>query len=373
MGLRILLWQYVGSIMEREQQDTMPSHTDHEGMFEIGDLQPFSMNTVSDALGKSGISHGHAPNSDLVHRLNDRGEDSDCSWTQEDDSGRSYFDLRRQLDTFALAEDQSNMTTAFLSRPQRHFVHATAQLMRLGHASLGGQAKYRQMVIYKPNTSPQTLIHNQSYADSRNLNARSAISADDALCAESARSRKRKRVPKVDGGFPCQFQGCGKPFDRASERRKHEESHSVAFTNRFQCIQCDKAFRYPKDLRRHQKVHTNTTDQMASDLLGTSFGSTQNTSNMTLESRVASETSLTFSSKPTSNENSPFMVGVVAGVAPQIDIEPFVLGEAWTSGQYGLEAIEDEFGLPCQDLVGFGLNDNDGNEESFLEMAMTRK
>ena len=57
---------------------------------------------------------------------------SASSWTTAEDTGDFYIDIRRRIDSFILAPDQTTYTTELLSRRQRRFVHATAQVMRLG-------------------------------------------------------------------------------------------------------------------------------------------------------------------------------------------------------------------------------------------------
>ena len=53
-------------------------------------------------------------------------------------------------------------------------------------------------------------------------------------------------------GFHCRF--CGKNFHSYSGRYKHMMVH-IGF--KYQCSTCEQVFRYPYELRDHQKVHTN--------------------------------------------------------------------------------------------------------------------
>lgn len=67
-------------------------------------------------------------------------------------------------------------------------------------------------------------------------------------------SKKRKRLPKTNGGYVCGV--CGKAFDYEGDRAKHEKVHNVA-TRPHVCEKCGKGFMYPKDLRRHcGKMHS---------------------------------------------------------------------------------------------------------------------
>ncbi|WPA98483.1 uncharacterized protein RHO25_003095 [Cercospora beticola] len=43
--------------------------------------------------------------------------------------------------------------------------------------------------------------------------------------SEGSATKKRKRMPKIPGGFPCQMTGCDKVFNRDGDRRKHEKNH----------------------------------------------------------------------------------------------------------------------------------------------------
>lgn len=72
----------------------------------------------------------------------------------------------------------------------------------------------------------------------------------------SSTSRKRKRVPKISGGYSCTLQGCDRIFDRDGDRRKHEKNH--AGDRPHVCHKCGKGFLFPKDLRRHMIVHSIT-------------------------------------------------------------------------------------------------------------------
>lgn len=90
--------------------------------------------------------------------------------------------------------------------------------------------------------------------------ARSAAISDHS---DTSTSRKRKRVPKVAGGFPCRDHGCDKIFDRAGDRTKHEKYHSEGRPN--VCTRCGKGFHFPKDLRRHMIVHSGLPTQDAGE------------------------------------------------------------------------------------------------------------
>lgn len=84
--------------------------------------------------------------------------------------------------------------------------------------------------------------------------ARSVIASD--YSSQTSLSKKRKRVPKISGGFGCSFVGCDRVFDRDGDRRKHEKNHTAERPHI--CEKCGKGFLFPKDLRRHMIVHSIT-------------------------------------------------------------------------------------------------------------------
>lgn len=357
--------------MEVGQQNTRMESGSREEMFDIGDLGSFSMTTIYQALMNSGIACATDRQQDEHLNVGEEGEDSDCSWTQAEDNGEFYVDIRRRLDDLILAPDQTTMTTAVLSRRQRRFVHAMAQTMRLGHASLGAHGRNRRMVIFKHETRP-VLAAEVQLEQSNSLEPYLDSEKREAPSPAESSPRKRQRIQKIHGGFPCQYEPCTKVFDRASERRKHEHTHQPALTNRYQCRMCNKGFRYPKDLRRHQKIHENPVDRGSLDLLSSSFGSSMLvTSTLSSESRVPSDISLNFSSKHASKENSPSLVPWAGECGTGIGIEPLVLGESsWAPSAF---YVDESFQFPFEEFAGFGFDDNDGCDDGILEMARVRK
>ena len=361
--------------MDTQHKHLETAAVQREEMFEIGDLGSFSMNAIYLALTNGGVPNGVDARQEGRSEVDNGAEDSDCSWTHAEDMGDFYIDIRRRLDEFVLTADQTTMTTAILSRRQRRFVHATAQVMRLGHASLGAQGRNRRMIIFKKephSTSTVNKMLEQSRSESRTESEKTEVppSPPESL------PKKRKRVQKIYKGFPCQFEPCRKVFNRASERTKHEQTHQPALTTRFQCSRCDKGFRYPKDLRRHQKIHDNPVDHGSLGLLSSSFGSSLPvTSIFSSESRVPSDTSLNFSSKNASKDNSPSLAPWNGDCGVNNPIEPLMLGEAaWASST---PYIDENFQFPFEELACFDFDENDGFEDGFgdgfLEMARAKK
>lgn len=368
-----------------------------EGVFEIADLGTFSMRDIYDALRTAKYS-SITPESKQGERGEQRENDgsisdcSDSSWTTAEDTGDFYIDIRRRIDNFILSPDQTTMTTELLSRRQRRFVHATAQVMRLGHASLGATGKYRKMIVFKNENMSMGSV-DQLLVEQSEL-ASIACLEEDQVGPLQPVPKKRKRVQRLDNGFPCRYPPCTRIFDRASERTKHEQAHQPALTSRHKCAQCPAGFRYPKDLRRHQKVHTSASEQDHSvDLLSSSFGSTQTsygsipiTSTLSAESRIPSDISLNFRSNPGSKHTSPILVPWGGDPTIQVDMEPLALSPLGTLGDGPLGVLSDDtirnsmmahmdetFHMPCDAFSGFGFDDNDGCDDGFLEMARVKK
>lgn len=344
-------------------------------MVRVGNLGSFSMKAIYDALSSTRNTSG---NSSVTRRekvdQDDEANDSDCSWTMEEENGDFYVQIRRRMDEFSLSPSETTMTTDILSRHQRRFVHGTAQVMNLGHASLGPpNNKQRRMVIYKTQPGLHCIPEIRQDPQSRGISWGCFEELESpSIVSSTASQRKRKRLERLNGGYPCQYAPCSKIFDRASERNKHEQAHQPAFTNRHLCTLCNKGFRYPKDLRRHMfRLHENAASQPIFDPTYASFGSMTVSSALTYESRIPSETSLTFNSNPTSKDNSPLLVGQSEVAGEQAAIEPLAL-EAGT----GLvpDIYLDELSLPFQELADFDFDSHDlCEDEGFLEMARARK
>lgn len=354
-----------------ELRDALPD----DGVFAIGDLGTFSMREIYDALVRtksnavSPLEHGKSQEND--------GSISDCSissWTTAEDTSELYIDIRRRIDNFMLAPDQTTLTTELLSRRQRRFVHATSQVMRLGHASLGANGKYRRMVIFKNDNMSLSCVDQMLTEQSELV----SFLEDDQVGPLQPVPKKRKRVQRIDNGFPCRYPPCSKLFNRASERTKHEHAHQPALTSRYRCTQCESGFRYPKDLRRHQRTHHNATERDPTvELLSSSYGSMQTsgsmqvTSTLSSESRIPSDISLNFRSNPGSRHSSPRLVPWGGDPAIRLDLEPLMLADdPWMSSTGGLDG---SYQLPYDTFGELGLDDIDGISEDFLEMARVKK
>ena len=93
-----------------------------------------------------------------------------------------------------------------------------------------------------------------SGASSGSSSADSSLSfsvAADCTAITSGR-KKRRREPRLIQGYKCPLSACEKTFDTAGELNKHNKFHMSRETYPYCCERCQKAFLYPKDLRRHQ-------------------------------------------------------------------------------------------------------------------------
>ena len=82
----------------------------------------------------------------------------------------------------------------------------------------------------------------------------SAQSMATDYSSSASMTKKRKRQPRIEAGYACAAIGCGRVFDTASEKTKHERIHQWGSDVRpHQCSQCDKRFFHPKDVRRHER------------------------------------------------------------------------------------------------------------------------
>ena len=357
-----------------ELRDALPE----DGVFAIGDLGTFSMREIYDALVRTksdSISPADSRQGECQENDGSISDCSDSSWTTAEDAGEFYTDIRRRIDNFMLAPDQTTLTTELLSRRQRRFVHATSQVMRLGHASLGANGKFRRMVIFKNDNMSLSCVDQMLIEQSELV----SCLEDDQVGPLQPVPKKRKRVQRVDNGFPCRYPPCSKLFNRASERTKHEQAHQPALTHRHRCTQCESGFRYPKDLRRHQKTHHNATEPDPTvELLSSSYGSMQTSywsvqisSTLSSESRIPSDISLNFHSNPGSRHSSPKLVPWGGDPAIHLDLEPLMLADdAWMSATVGLDG---SYQLPCDAFGGLEFDDTDGCDDGFLEMARVRK
>ncbi|KAF2469637.1 uncharacterized protein BDR25DRAFT_46673 [Lindgomyces ingoldianus] len=72
--------------------------------------------------------------------------------------------------------------------------------------------------------------------------------------AGSQRATHRRQAPRP-GGFPCSYPGCGKPFNRQCDLKRHSKTHQPRSERPHKCSVCNEGFLYPKDRNRHERTH----------------------------------------------------------------------------------------------------------------------
>lgn len=93
----------------------------------------------------------------------------------------------------------------------------------------------------------------------------SIISDDSKPAHEASRVSTATEVELIDRNvlgvgtankvvLPCGSR-CGRVFDRVCDRRKHEKIHQPQQARPHACPTCTRRFWYPKDLKRHAKLH----------------------------------------------------------------------------------------------------------------------
>ena len=233
-------------------------------------------------------------------------DDSDGSWTEEDDNGTVFFEIEQQLRSFHLADHLTNLTTQALTKQQRRVVHAIAHLMHLGHSSIKSDGKVRRIHIFKKKNGSlaageASRLTESGYLTGAESGMATWLDGVDEAC-DLSRRMTAKRLPKKERGFPCRFSDCLTTFDRACDRRKHEKRHEPKDSHPYRCWfeHCNKTFLYPKDLRRHERIHNRkelagvvgdecSTDEMFSDA---SFSSVSGNSSMVFSNPSANSTGM---------------------------------------------------------------------------------
>lgn len=193
---------------------------------------------------------------------------SDCSWSEEDDTGSTFFEIPQMLQAFVLARDQTSLTIPALNSQQRRVVHGMAHMMHLGHNSYKEDGKICRMHIFKKDNHAPTglpkamnaedfMSEQMQYCDLAPLESTTSLPATLPGNRLSRGFKHRIRLPKRENGYPCRSADCFKMFHRACDRDKHEQKHANKDDHPHKCMfeACKKTFMYPKDLKRHQQVH----------------------------------------------------------------------------------------------------------------------
>ena len=77
---------------------------------------------------------------------------------------------------------------------------------------------------------------------------------------------KKRRMPRNEGGYTCDFLGCERAYNRKCDLSHHQRSHKPKSEQPYACEHCDERYGFPKDLRRHEKKHQSKSSATSEDL-----------------------------------------------------------------------------------------------------------
>jgi hypothetical protein len=78
---------------------------------------------------------------------------------------------------------------------------------------------------------------------------------------KSRRSPNRRQAPR-ERGFVCSESGCNEAFNRQCDLNRHHKTTHRRNERPHVCPTCDRGFLYPKDLRRHERQHSDPSSIM---------------------------------------------------------------------------------------------------------------
>lgn len=202
-------------------------------------------------------------------------QESSDSCDTDDEEDESYRVLRRTLDGFRHDASKASMIISPITDARkRKDIRAWARLANYGCTTLFDQSillhKDKAQIPKRPRKSMHSRMRSSSQAaavNGRNIweardpdqymgysSGGSMSEAGSVYSWKSGQTRPRHRSKA--NGYPCTFQGCQKVYSRACDLSHHERSHRAKEEQPCECTQCGKRFPYPKDLRRHSKVHS---------------------------------------------------------------------------------------------------------------------
>lgn len=198
-------------------------------------------------------------------------ETSDSCETDDDDDEK-YAHTRKLLDRFRDRSEDSVKTEPLLHARHRKDVRAWARMYRYGCMKLACGS----MLVYKDKNklpkrrrkSRQSQLqpqyaqlqpqYDQQIWDYRedNVEHSSASSYRSSASMQSDFSNnKKRRLPRNENGYSCDFPGCEKSYHRKCDLSHHQRCHRPKDTLPYPCERCGDRFPFPKDLRRHEETH----------------------------------------------------------------------------------------------------------------------
>jgi hypothetical protein len=132
------------------------------------------------------------------------------------------------------------------------------------HTSTSTTQPFGSMEIYRPHNTNLEPIHPDiiehfeediwqprdnyaGYASTSSMSSASMASTDSKV--------KKRRLPRDEDAYVCDFPGCDKTYDRQCDLRHHKRCHRSEDDLPCPCHICGKRCPFPKDLRRHMKTH----------------------------------------------------------------------------------------------------------------------
>lgn len=221
---------------------------------------------------------------------------SDSCVTDEDDDAQ-YFRMRARLHEFQNDRDREWMKTDPIPQARmRKDLRAWARLARYGCIRLPCNSmlihkdkdrlprrdRKKRNVGFREETDQQSSRARSPTpvgVDGSTWKARCYVpfvsSAESMASQKSAESNgsssKKRRLPRSESGYTCDFSGCDKTFDRQCDLTHHQRSHRPKDTLPYPCEDCPARFGFAKDLRRHKRTHraAEELDNAFKELLGT--------------------------------------------------------------------------------------------------------
>ena len=214
-------------------------------------------------------------------------ETSDIEDTDSEDE--AYCDIRSMLQAFQQSTKDWMMIEPILKSKHRRHIHVWARLSHYGCITLPCKSmflhkdsaqlppqrrkKKRSPILRTPSSTslvpaipgnlpaefPPPPAFDPSIWEPRDDNqgyssGSSHASGLSSYSRASSRSKKR-RLAKEARAFACQADGCLEVFDRQCDLAHHERIHCTYEERPHACNMCDSRFLFPKDLRRHEKIH----------------------------------------------------------------------------------------------------------------------
>lgn len=166
-----------------------------------------------------------------------------------------HCELRLRLELFRLDDTKLHFQTEpDQPRRIRKDIRAWARFAGFGSMKLSDDSMLLHKDRYR--LPPRRRVDKWAYRETKISNGYSSAESGGSLGSTgTGSSNKKRRLPKEEGAYICDFKDCTKRFDRQCDLNHHQRSHIPKDTQPYPCTQCTKRFGYAKDLRRHEKTH----------------------------------------------------------------------------------------------------------------------